>query len=128
PEYTAVLSRLQDAVPPRPWAEMRPAIERALGVRIDEVFAEFDPEPVGAASLAQVYRARLKDGREVAVKVLYPGIRRLVRSDLRVLKFLLWLDSRFGGYPLEPIYQELATNVPLEVDLAHEALAMTEMA
>src|SRR5262249_59347144 len=76
----------------------------------------------------EVYRARLKDGRPVAVKVLYPGIERLVRSDLRVLKFLLWLDSRFGGYPLEPIYEELATNVPLEVDLAHEARAMAAMA
>jgi len=107
---------------------MQPQIERALGCPVDQAFAAFDRRPVAAASLAQVYRARLHDGRDVAVKVLYPGIERLVRSDLRVLKFLLWLDSRFGGYPLEPVYDELATNVPLEVDLAHEARVMGEMA
>ena len=127
-EYIAVLSRLQDAVPPRPWSEMRPAIERALGAPIGRVFAEFDPRPVAAASLAQTYRARLPDGRAVAVKALYPGIERLVRSDLRVLKLVLWLDSRVGGYPLEPVYEELAQNVPLEVDLVHEAHAMAAMA
>jgi predicted unusual protein kinase regulating ubiquinone biosynthesis (AarF/ABC1/UbiB family) len=107
---------------------MRPTIESAIGAPIAAVFAEFDRRPVAAASLAQVYRARLHDGRPVAVKVLYPGIERLVRSDLRVLRFVLWLDSRVGGYPLEPVYNELATNVPLEVDLVHEAAAMEAMA
>src|SRR5262249_31202065 len=120
--------RLQDAVPPHPWREMRPAIESALGTPIAAVFAEFDRRPVAAASLAQVYRARLHDGRPVAVKVLYPGIERLVRSDPRVLNFVLRLDGRIGGYPLEPVYNELATNVPLEVDLVHEAAAMEAMA
>lgn len=127
-EYILSLSRLQDAVPPRPWPEMRPSIERALGGPVGDVFATFDPQAVAAASLAQVYRATLADGRPVAVKVLYPGIERLVRSDLRVLKFLLWIDSRAGGYPLQPIYDELAQNVPLEVDLIHEARAMERMA
>ena len=127
-EYISVLASLQDSVPPRPWRVMRPRIERALGGPVQHVFAEFDRRPVAAASLAQVYRARLKDGRQVAVKVLYPGIERLVGSDLRVLKFLLWLDSRFGGYPLEPVYNDLAENVPLEVDLIHEARAMAVMA
>lgn len=127
-EYVRILSRLQDAVPPRPWPVMRRQIKRALGRRLGDVFAEFDRAPVGAASLAQVYRARLHDGREVAVKVLYPGIERLVRSDLRVLRFLLWLDSRVAGYPLEPIYAEMAANVPLEVDLVHEAHATERMA
>lgn len=127
-EYIAVLSRLQDAVPPRAWSEMRPAIEDALGAPVEAVFAEFEREPVAAASLAQVYRARLRDGRPVAVKVLYPGIERLVRSDLRVLRFVLWLDSWLGGYPLGPIYEELARNIPLEVDLVHEAHAMEALA
>lgn len=126
--YVTVLSRLQDAAPPRPWAVMRPRLEAALGAPVTEAFAAFDRRPVAAASLAQVYRARLHDGRSVAVKVLYPGIERLVRSDLGVLKFLLWLDSRVGGYPLESFYEELARNVPLEVDLLHEGDAMTAMA
>jgi ubiquinone biosynthesis protein len=60
--------------------------------------------------------------------VLYPGIERLVDSDLRVLRFLLWLDARFGSYPLESIYQELAANVPLETDLVHEGQAMEAIA
>jgi predicted unusual protein kinase regulating ubiquinone biosynthesis (AarF/ABC1/UbiB family) len=127
-EYISVLSRLQDQVPPRPWSFMRPALEDALGAPVSRVFAEFDTTPVGAASLAQVYRARLNDGRPVAVKVLYPGIERLVRTDLRLLKALLWLDSRASGYSLQPIYQELARNIPLEIDLVHEAQAMEEMA
>jgi predicted unusual protein kinase regulating ubiquinone biosynthesis (AarF/ABC1/UbiB family) len=127
-EYITVLSRLQDQVPPRPWSAMRPALERELGAPVSQVFAEFNTTPVGAASLAQVYRARLHDGREVAVKVLYPDIERLVRTDLRLLKALLWLDSRAAGYSLEPIYQELARNIPLETDLVHEARAMEDMA
>src|SRR5439155_1279983 len=81
-KYAQVLSKLQDRVPPRPFRRMRPHIEQQLGVPIEEAFAEFDHTPVAAASLAQVYRARLYDGREVAVKVVYPNIERLVRSDL----------------------------------------------
>lgn len=123
-EYVEVLSRLQDRVPPRSWAEIRPGIEQALGRPVGEVFAEFSRRPVAAASLAQVHRARLHDGRPVAVKVLYPGIERLVQSDLRVLRLLLWLDGRTSSYPTEPVYRELAQNVPLEVDLVHEAEAM----
>ncbi|MHB8577312.1 MAG: ABC1 kinase family protein, partial [Dehalococcoidia bacterium] len=122
------LSRLQDAAPPRPWSVIRPVLERELGAPPEQVFAAIEPRAVAAASLAQVHRATLHNGREVAVKVLYPGIERLVRSDLRVLKALLWLESRFTGYPLKPVYDELAHNVPLEVDLLHEADALEEMA
>lgn len=127
-EYVNVLSRLQDAAPPRSWRVMRPEIERALGKGIDAVFATFDPCPVAAASLAQVYRARLHDGRDVAVKVLYPGIERLVRSDLRVLQALIWVDGKVNRYASRPMYDELARNIPFEVDLIHEAAAMERMA
>jgi aarF domain-containing kinase len=128
PEYVAKLSRLQDAVPPHPWEQMRPALEDALGRPLDTIFAVFDPRPVAAASLAQVYRATLHDGREVAVKVLYPGIERLVQTDLRLLRLLLWIDGRSLGYSLDPIYQELARSIPTEIDLLHEAEAMQQMA
>src|SRR5437879_9082856 len=96
---------------------MKPHIERELGGPIASVFAEFDRKPVAAASLAQVYKAKLKDGRQVAVKVVYPNSPRLVRTDLRILRGLIWLESRFSNYPLEPVYNELAANVPLEVDI-----------
>jgi len=127
-EFASVLSLLQDRVPPHPWKEMKPHIERELGGPIESVFAEFDHKPVAAASLAQVYKAKLKDGRQVAVKVVYPNSPRLVRTDLRILRGLIWLESRFSNYPLEPVYQELAANVPLEVDMLHEAEAMKAIA
>ncbi len=127
-EYVRVLVRLQDQVPPRSFRIMRPYIERQLGAGIDDIFAEFDRKPVAAASLAQVYRARLKDGREVAVKVVYPDSHRLVKVDLGILKALIWLESRFNSYPLDPVYDELAANVPLEVDMRHEAQAMEAIA
>src|SRR2546427_8444143 len=68
-EYVEVLSQLQDRVPPRPLATLRPHLERALGAPLDAVFARLDPAPLAAASLAQVHRGRLRDGREVAVKI-----------------------------------------------------------
>jgi predicted unusual protein kinase regulating ubiquinone biosynthesis (AarF/ABC1/UbiB family) len=99
-----------------------------LGAPIESVFDEFNTKPVAAASLAQVYTAKLKNGRKVAVKVVYPQSPRLVRTDLRILRGLIWLESRFSNYPLEPVYQELAANVPLEVDMLHEADAMRAIA
>jgi predicted unusual protein kinase regulating ubiquinone biosynthesis (AarF/ABC1/UbiB family) len=107
---------------------MKPHIEAQLGCPIEEAFAEFDPTPVAAASLAQVYRARLRDGRRVAVKVVYPNIERLVRTDLWILKAILWLEARFYSFPLEPVYRELAANIPKEVDMHHEAQNMEAIA
>ena len=127
-EYVRVLSPLQDQVPPRPFRQMRPHIERELGARLEDVFAEFDVEPVAAASLAQVYRARLKDGRRVAVKVIYPDMERLVSTDLRILKALIWLETRFYHFPMEPMYRELAANIPHEVDMIHEGQNMADIA
>ena len=93
-EYVETLSLLHDAVPPRPWEEMRPLIERELGGRVDELFAAFDTEAVAAASLAQVYRARLHDGTDVAVKVQYPGIERIVTWDLETIRWLAAVWAR----------------------------------
>lgn len=83
--YLDALSRLQDEVEPIPVADVRAVIEEDLGMAVDDLFERFDDEPIAAASIAQVHRARLGDGHEVAVKVQRPGIAATVRKDLEVL-------------------------------------------
>ena len=120
-EYIEVLSALHDTVPPKPYYEIKPHIERELGAKIDEVFAEFSREPIASASLAQVHRARLHDGRDVAVKVQYPDIEEIVQVDLQNIRAL----TRVAGfvmkdYDLQSMVDELSTNAPLELDFIHE--------
>ncbi len=88
PAYLKALQRMQDDVAPVPFDLMRTVLEDELDVRISKVFATFDEVPLGAASLAQVYRATLHDGRAVAVKVQRPGVAESVRSDLDLLASL----------------------------------------
>jgi len=83
--YLDALSRLQDHVEPVPAAEVRQVIEEDLGMPVRHLFDAFDDEPLAAASIAQVHRARLGDGHDVAVKVQRPGIAQRVREDLEVL-------------------------------------------
>ena len=120
-EYIEVLSQLHDAVPPRPFHVIRRHVEKELGAPLDDVFAEFAREPIAAASLAQVHRARLHDGRDVAVKVQYPDIEEIVRVDLQNIQAL----TRVAGwvlkdYDLQSMVDELSTNAPLELDFIHE--------
>jgi ubiquinone biosynthesis protein len=86
PAYIAALSRLQDQVEPFSFADVERIVEAELGVRISKAFAQFDFTPIAAASLGQVHRARLRDGREVAVKVQRPGIREAVVEDLEAFE------------------------------------------
>lgn len=85
PEYLTALERMQDQVAPLDFSEIRACIEDELGVRISKPFATFDETPIGCASLAQVHRATLRDGRPVAVKVLRPGVADHIRADLDAL-------------------------------------------
>ncbi len=87
--YCAELSKMLDRVPPFATSVAIAIIERNLGKPLGEVFAVFDPEPIGSASLACVYQARLKTGERVAVKVRRPGIGQLIAADLRALDWLL---------------------------------------
>ena len=89
------LARLQDRVPPFPGDEAVRLIEQALGDKLDAYFSEFDREPVASASVAQVHIGRLRDGTEVAVKVLRPGIGPLIERDLELLYLLARLAVRY---------------------------------
>ena len=121
PEYIEVLSRLHDRVPPRPFAVMRQRLEEELGKPLEAVFASFSPEPIAAASLAQVHEASLLDGRHVAVKVQYPDIAALVDLDLRNISFFVeWLARLEPRYDFRFILKELRRYIPLELDFVHE--------
>lgn len=85
-ELSLELSKLQDSVRALPFETMRPTIEEAVGAPVNEYFAEFSPEPVAAASIAQVYRARLRTGEAVAVKVQRPGAARIIEADLGLMR------------------------------------------
>ena len=85
PEYAHALARMQEGVESVPLGEIEAQIEAEFGVRLNTLFKRFDSEPIGAASLAQVHRAVLHDGREVAVKVQRPGIGPRMRADLDAL-------------------------------------------
>lgn len=121
-EYIEVLSRLQDRVPPRPVADIKRTIERELRRPLTEVFREFDPVPIAAASLAQVHRATTRDGRDVAVKVQYDDIAELVDIDLRTFTFFVNLLARVEKtFDLRLVIRELSKYLPRELDFEHEA-------
>ena len=126
--YTETLSSLQDRVPPQPWAVMESAISRELGRPITEVFDHIEPEPIAAASIAQVHRARLKGGREVAVKVQYPHVAGLIEADLSALeRTFAALASIEPQVRLRPIVDYLHWTLPLELDFGREAAAIENL-
>jgi predicted unusual protein kinase regulating ubiquinone biosynthesis (AarF/ABC1/UbiB family) len=113
---------LQDRVPPRPLDELLPAVERALGGPWQEALRTLDPTPLAAASLAQVHRGVLHDGREVAVKIQYPEIARLVAVDLRNFALLIRVLARLEpDFDFRVLIDEVERYVPLELDFRHEA-------
>src|SRR5258706_67946 len=126
--YIRILAPLQDRMSPRSWSEIEKAITRELDRRPEDVFAHIEREPVAAASIAQVHRARLHDGREVAVKVQYPDIENLVATDLAVLEQIVKAIARLVSViQLQPIVDYLKETLPLELDFEHEAESMTSL-
>ena len=123
PPFIEILKQCHDRVPPHEFAIVRDVVERELGKPLDAVYAEFDPAPLASASLAQVHRARLRDGREVAVKVQYPEIESLVPSDLANVRRACRVYEFFDPQPLEllPLLDELVKYLQLELDFEREA-------
>ncbi len=120
-EYIDVLTGLQDEVPPEPMPVVQSLIETELGQPLEALFREFEEQPVAAASLAQVHRAVLHDGRVVAVKVQYSGIERLVRDDLKNNDLFITILSKLDhALDFSFISQEMNKMVPLELDFIHE--------
>jgi predicted unusual protein kinase regulating ubiquinone biosynthesis (AarF/ABC1/UbiB family) len=121
-EFVEVLSQLQDRVPPRPFDVLRPHLLHELGRPLEQVFARFDVKPLASASLAQVHRARLHDGREVAVKIQYPEIANVVQDDIGnfglLVSVLARLEPRFD---FRVLVDEVTKLVPLELDFLNEA-------
>ncbi len=118
----APLRELHDAVPARPLQALRGHVEGELGRPMSTVFASIDETPLGAASLAQVHRARLADGTDVAVKIQYPEARRQFPGDLASLRRAVRAVRLFNGrLDLRALVDELATFVTLELDFSREA-------
>jgi ubiquinone biosynthesis protein len=123
-DYLAELSRLQDAVPPQPFDVVAAQITVELGRPPSELFAEFDPVPLGSASIGQVHAARLHSGEEVVVKVQRPGVEALVEDDLAILMDLARLAANrtvFGQiYDLPGLVEEFAHTLRGELDYVQE--------
>ena len=119
------LAKLQDRVPPFPAAQSRALVEKAFGRSIDQIFASFDAEPVASASIAQVHFATLKSGREVAVKVLRPGMLAVIEDDMNLLHTLArWVERlSVDGKRLKPreVVAEFDGYLHDELDLVREA-------
>lgn len=125
PAWIAEFEQLHSQVPPVPFEQLRPDLERIWGDSVDNVFAEFDREPFAAASIAQVHRARLLDGTAVVVKIRRPDIQVKIDADLRILTHLARLlelempDMR--RYRVVQIVGQLQRSLLRELDLAKEA-------
>ncbi|MCP4327532.1 MAG: 2-polyprenylphenol 6-hydroxylase [Alphaproteobacteria bacterium] len=130
-QMTADLAKLQDRLPPFPGAAARATIERELGMAVEECFESFDDVPVAAASIAQVHFAITTEGREVAVKILRPGIEDAFGRDLDLFYWIAEIVERtqpsFRRLKPVEVVRTFAETVALEMDLRYEAAAASEL-
>jgi ubiquinone biosynthesis protein len=126
------LLSLQDSLPPVPFAQIKGAIEQSFGQPLEKLFAQIDPEPVGAASIAQVHKALTTDGRKVAVKVLRPGIREKFARDIQTYEWAAAHVEAFGGEAARLRPRLTIANFKRwtnsELDLRREAASASELA
>jgi len=125
PEFAQELAKLQDQVPPFPFAQVREIVEAELKAPIEEKFQHFEEAPLAAASIGQVHRARLQSGEEVVVKVQRPGIRHRIEVDLEILLHIATLIERhveeLGIQRPTRIVEEFARTLGREIDYTIEA-------
>jgi ubiquinone biosynthesis protein len=126
------LRELLDSAPPEPWDEMRKMVEKGLGGPVEQFFASFDPEPLAAASIAQVHGATLHDGTQVVVKVRRPGVEKQFRRDLRLLRVTAILAAKLSksARVVNPvgIVDDVVTTLGQELDFGIEAASMERFA
>jgi predicted unusual protein kinase regulating ubiquinone biosynthesis (AarF/ABC1/UbiB family) len=121
-EFQRKLAELRDAAPKVSFTDMERVLEREYDGKLDEVFETFDPVPIAAASIGQVYKAKLHDGRDVAVKVQYPGVAAAVRADMQNLGVILRLmKSVFPGIDVNAMGVEIRERIHEELDYELEA-------
>jgi len=122
-EFQRELAKLRDAAPTVSFKQMRRVIEEDLEEKVSSVFADFDEQPIAAASIGQVYRATLKDdGREVAVKVQYPGVAAAVRADMQNLDMIMRLLKRMTpSLDVKAVTAEIRERIGEELDYELEA-------
>ncbi|MDQ2675687.1 MAG: AarF/ABC1/UbiB kinase family protein [Actinomycetota bacterium] len=121
-EFQAKLAALRDSAPTVSFEQMSKVIAEELGQPASQAFAELDPAPVAAASIGQVYRGRLHDGRDVAIKVQYPGVNDAVRADMQNLGMLMRLAKRITPQmDVEAVTREIRARIIEELDYELEA-------
>lgn len=124
-EWTQELEKLHSNVTTLPWESMSEQITASLNAPVEEIFAEFNTTPLAAASMAQVYRARLHSGEDVVVKVLRPDLAKTIHADLRLLVWLAEIieqqSPQLARFSPSLLVRQLATALNHELDLCHEA-------
>lgn len=127
-EFTAQLAKLQQQSSAMDYALIEQQIRQELGFLPEQLFAEFSPEPFAAASIGQVHKAVTHDGREVVLKVQYPGVAKSCRSDLAHLKRIFWLSGilQVEKSVMDDLFVEIETNLLSELDYQQEAANLKE--
>ena len=127
--YRAALTQLQDSAPPMDGSTVRRVLATELGSRWREQLIEIDPDPAAAASIGQVHRGRWHDGREVAIKVQYPGAGEALNADLRqISRMASMLQPLVPGIDVKPLVAELRARIAEELDYTLEAQAQQAFA
>ncbi len=124
PTYAQEFARLQDRVPPLPFEQIQPVLETELGEPYTRVFSELEKQPLASASIGQVYRARLREGQSVVIKIQKPGLPDIIRKDMEILREVvqyMTLHTQLGRkYDLEGLLEEFRFTLENELDYLRE--------